>query len=128
MIGTHFGDSFEGKEGGDKMKDLGVKLLEHHSNEYGDVLPLAMLFEETHTKFEKCIIRPFLDRIFRGKDNDEPFLLFLLNGYEKITINAIVKERANAAVLKQYMNRNIMYHVRISFLLYTWKPRQNLSL
>lgn len=85
-------------ESGDKMKDLGAKLLEHHSNEYGDILPLAMLFEETRTKFEKCIIRPFLDRIFRGKDNDEPFLLFLLNGYEKITINAIVKERANAAL------------------------------
>ncbi len=87
-------------ESGNKMKDLGVKLLEHHSNEYGNVLPLTMLFAETPTKVEKCIIRPFLDGIFRGKDNDsdEAFLLFLLNGYEKITINAIMKERANAAL------------------------------
>lgn len=48
-----------------------------------------MLYGFTQEKFELCIFLPFLERIFKGKEDEKAFADFLIDGYDQVAYTVI---------------------------------------
>ena len=77
----------------DEIRDLGKALQSVSSDRYDKWVAFKMLYEIAPEKTEIHLFLPFLEQIFRGKDDDEAFVQFLILGYDKINYMVLHQER-----------------------------------
>lgn len=72
-------------EGTDQCKKIARKLWNRQPDSFRNLDALQMLYRISKEKVDFCILYPCLDRIFKGKSDEEAFLRFLSYSFGDIT-------------------------------------------
>lgn len=83
-------------------KEMGRALWNRKIDSFRNLDALKMLYEIAPEKVEVCIIQPYLENIFKGKEDAEAFLRFLSNGFGDVKYTLL-----NKPLIDEYMNKPI---------------------
>lgn len=72
-------------------KEMGRMLWDRKIDSFRNLDALKMLYEIAPEKVNVCIIQPYLENIFKGKEDAEAFLHFLSNGYGNVKYSLLDK-------------------------------------
>ena len=81
-------------------KEMGCALWNRKIDSFRNLDALKMLYEIAPEKVNVCIIQPYLENIFKGKDDAEAFLQFLANGFGNVKYTLL-----NKPLIDEYMNK-----------------------
>ena len=84
----------------DPTKEMGRALWNRKIDSFRNLDALKMLYEIAPEKVNVCIIQPYLENIFKGKDDAEAFLQFLANGFGDVKYTLL-----NKPLIDEYMNK-----------------------
>ena len=84
----------------DPTKEMGRALWERKIDSFRNLDALKMLYEIAPEKVNVCIIQPYLENIFKGRDDAEAFLQFLANGFGDVKYTLL-----NKPLIDAYMNK-----------------------
>ena len=85
-------------EDSESTKEMGRLLWDRRPNSFRNLDALRMLYQMSSDKTEVCIFLPYMDSIFKGKDDDEAFLRFLEYGYGEVTYTVL-----DESAIRKYM-------------------------
>ena len=72
-------------------KSVGRTLMSRSLKEYKNNNAFEMLMNSSEDKMEICLFKPYLDSVFRGRDDDQAFMYFIITGYDKLHYSVINK-------------------------------------
>lgn len=81
-------------------KEMGRALWDRKIDSFRNLDALKMLYEIAPEKVNVCIIQPYLENIFKGKENAEAFLRFLSNGFGDVKYTLL-----NKPLIDEYMSK-----------------------
>ncbi len=81
-------------------KEMGRALWDRKIDSFRNLDALKMFYEIAPEKVNVCIIQPYLENIFKGKENAEAFLRFLSNGFGDVKYTLL-----NKPLIDEYMNK-----------------------
>ncbi len=81
-------------------KEMGRTLWNRKIDSFRNLDALKMLYEIAPEKVEVCIIQPYLENIFKGKEDAEAFLRFLSNGFGDVKYTLL-----NKPLIDEYMKK-----------------------
>lgn len=81
-------------------KEMGRLLWDRNIDSFRNLDALKMLYEIAPEKVNVCIIQPYLENIFKGKEDTEAFLRFLSNGFGDVKYTLL-----NKPLIDEYMNK-----------------------
>ncbi len=81
-------------------KEMGRALWDRKIDSFRNLDALKMLYEIAPEKVNVCIIQPYLENIFKGKEDAEAFLRFLSNGFGDVKYTLL-----NKPLIDEYMNK-----------------------
>lgn len=84
----------------DPTKEMGRALWDRKIDSFRNLDALKMLYEIAPDKVKVCIIQPYMENIFRCKEDTEAFLRFLANGFGEVKYTLFDKP-----VIDEYMNK-----------------------
>lgn len=84
----------------DPTKEMGRALWDRKIDSFRNLDALKMLYEIAPEKVNVCIIQPYLENIFKGKNDPEAFLQFLANSYGDVKYTLL-----NKPLIDEYMNK-----------------------
>lgn len=87
-------------ENTDPTKEMGRALWDRKIDSFRNLDALKMLYEIAPEKVNVCIIQPYLENIFKGRDDAEAFLQFLANGFGDVKYTLL-----NKSLIDEYMNK-----------------------
>lgn len=80
--------------------ELGEQLINKAPSLFENEDAFDMIYQLEKKKFEYCILKPFLEDIFKGHDEDEAFRRYLMLGYDHILYTVL-----NSAEIDKHVNR-----------------------
>lgn len=95
------------QQSSEEMKELGENLWGLSYGTFSKLDAFEMLYGFTKQKVEVCIFLPFLERIFKGKTEEEAFAEFLIAGYEQVTYTVIDEEMIQKYELEHHVRRQM---------------------
>lgn len=81
-------------------KGVGRTLMLRSLKDYKNRNAFEMLMDSSEEKMEVCLFKPFLDSIFRGRDDDQAFKHFIIIGYDRLHYSVI-----NKPLLMEYQEK-----------------------
>lgn len=84
----------------EQTKEMGRILWDRKIDSFRNLDALKMLYEIAPEKVEVCIIQPYLENIFKGKEDAEAFLRFLSNGFGDVKYTLL-----NKPLIDDYMKK-----------------------
>ena len=81
-------------------KGVGRTLMLRSLKDYKNRNAFDMLMDSSEEKMEVCLFKPFLDLIFRGRDDDQAFKHFIIKGYDRLYYSVI-----NKPLLMEYQEK-----------------------
>lgn len=78
-------------------KGVGRTLMARSLKSYNNRNAFDMLMASSEEKMEVCLFKPYLDFVFRGRDDEQAFRYFIITGYDKLYYSVI-----NEPLLMEY--------------------------
>ena len=78
-------------------KLVGRTLMTRSLKDYKNRNAFDMLMDSSEEKMEICLFKPFLDSVFRGRDDEQAFKQFIIIGYDRLHYSVI-----NETLLMEY--------------------------
>lgn len=76
----------------EKVREMAQELLDKVLGDFGNYDAFEMLYKFSRDKMEVCIFKPFLDAIFKGKNDSEAFAQFLCLSYDNLSYTVTDKD------------------------------------
>lgn len=90
----------------EQMLELGIKLNSNPTEKYEDLEALQMLYDNVPEKVNTEIFLPFLKNIFKGKNEKDRFINYLISGFDQISYSYIYADKIEA-YQRDHSGRNI---------------------
>lgn len=75
-----------------ETKAMGIMLNQTKRHKFDDYEAFDMLYDKARTKLELCVIYPFLQNIFQGKEDKAAFVRYLEYGYDELVYAVIYED------------------------------------
>lgn len=81
-------------------KAVGKILMTRSLKDYKNRNAFDMLLDSSEEKLEVCLFKPFLDSVFRGRDEEQAFMHFIITGYDRLHYSVV-----NEPLLMEYQKK-----------------------
>ncbi len=91
----------------EETRKMGEILSNINGTAFDDFEALDMLYERETEKIELCVILPFLQEIYRGKEDKDSFLSYLIAGYDRFAYTIINMSKVKELTGKEYQVKDL---------------------
>ncbi len=84
-----------------ETEKMGKQLMDREPHLFDNLDAFNMIFAREKKKFEYCILKPFLDSVFKGQDENGAFKNFLIHGYDQYDYTVM-----NTVEVEKYIDKS----------------------